>query len=118
MEEIMSNQINPQTKLNVLRRDNFICFFCGTGGSKKNYLTIDHVKPKSKGGTNMQDNLVCCCKTCNQKKGNMSLVAYAKKYGIVAAKKPKKRNPIMDDYIVVGALVTVANAILFMMIHQ
>lgn len=33
-------------------------------------LTVDHVIPKSKGGTNSPDNLVAACKECNNAKGN------------------------------------------------
>ena len=50
----------------LFRRDGFECVYCG---SKKN-LTIDHIKPKSKGGENSWLNLVTCCSTCNRKKGN------------------------------------------------
>ncbi len=32
-------------------------------------MTIDHVTPKSQGGTNEWTNLVACCKKCNQRKG-------------------------------------------------
>ena len=31
-------------------------------------LTVDHIKPKSKGGTNELDNYQPMCLTCNQKK--------------------------------------------------
>lgn len=36
-------------------------------------MTIDHVLPKSKGGTNDLENLVPCCNRCNTKKGNKIL---------------------------------------------
>lgn len=54
------------TKKNILIRDNFICQYCGTN---KN-LTLDHLIPKSKGGTNDWLNLVTCCESCNKKKGD------------------------------------------------
>jgi 5-methylcytosine-specific restriction endonuclease McrA len=38
-------------------------------GSNKN-LTIDHVLPKSRGGSNRWTNLVTCCTNCNRKKGD------------------------------------------------
>lgn len=50
----------------VFKRDNHQCVYCG---SKRN-LTIDHVLPKSKGGTNTWTNLVTCCSPCNRKKGD------------------------------------------------
>lgn len=33
-------------------------------------LTIDHVKPVSKGGTNTMDNVQILCYSCNRRKGN------------------------------------------------
>lgn len=61
----------PYTKIvlsrrNVMRRDNFICQYCG----KKSDLTIDHVLPKSRGGRDVWENLTTACEKCNVKKGN------------------------------------------------
>jgi 5-methylcytosine-specific restriction endonuclease McrA len=42
------------------------CAYCG---SEEN-LTIDHIIPQCKGGTDYTKNVVCCCKTCNQSKGH------------------------------------------------
>lgn len=44
---------------------------CRACGSKEN-LTVDHIIPKTKGGTDDTWNLQCLCKTCNSKKGNRS----------------------------------------------
>ena len=53
---------------NLFRRDRNRCLYCG---AKRN-LTIDHVIPKSRGGKNVWQNLVTCCKTCNNKKNDMT----------------------------------------------
>lgn len=45
------------------------CSFCG----KKNNLTIDHIIPKSKGGTNKKENLQALCAPCNYKKADKIL---------------------------------------------
>lgn len=50
----------------IYRRDGHECVYCG---SKKN-LTLDHVLPKSRGGTNEWDNLVTSCIKCNLKKAD------------------------------------------------
>ena len=50
----------------IYKRDNHECVYCG---SKKD-LTLDHVIPKSKGGSNEWTNLVTSCFKCNLKKGN------------------------------------------------
>ena len=57
------------TRHNILRRDGYRCQYCGTS---KTPLTIDHVIPKTKGGQDTWENLVCACVKCNNKKGNRS----------------------------------------------
>ena len=34
--------------------------------------TIDHIKPRSKGGTEDRENLCCCCFRCNQDKADLT----------------------------------------------
>ncbi len=48
-------------------RDGHKCVYCGSSEN----LTVDHVRPKSKGGTDTADNLVTACRPCNQAKGSM-----------------------------------------------
>lgn len=50
----------------IYKRDNHQCVYCG---SNKN-LTLDHVMPKSRGGSNDWTNLVTSCFKCNLKKSN------------------------------------------------
>jgi CRISPR/Cas system Type II protein with McrA/HNH and RuvC-like nuclease domain len=45
---------------------NHQCAYCG---SEEN-LTIDHVVPQSKGGSDFTKNVVCCCHSCNQDKSH------------------------------------------------
>jgi 5-methylcytosine-specific restriction endonuclease McrA len=56
------------TRQNVFKRDNFSCLYCG----KKHDLTLDHVRPRSKGGKSSWDNLATACKRCNAYKGDYS----------------------------------------------
>ena len=37
------------------------------------YLTLDHVFPKSRGGKTSWENIVTCCMTCNNKKADYLL---------------------------------------------
>ena len=54
------------TFLELGRRDGFHCQHChATKG-----LTIDHITPLIRGGTNDPDNLQLLCKTCNSRKGD------------------------------------------------
>jgi len=55
-------------RINIFRRDGGYCQYCGKSFPKQE-LTIDHVVPKSRGGTSIWENVVCCCGKCNRKKG-------------------------------------------------
>ncbi|MFC1936128.1 HNH endonuclease [Chloroflexota bacterium] len=54
------------SKAEVFRRDNYVCQYCGKHTSN---LTIDHIIPRSIGGTHTWDNLVAACPHCNHRKG-------------------------------------------------
>lgn len=58
------------SKQNIVRRDNRTCQYCGT---TQGSMTADHVIPKSQGGEDSWENLVCACVACNNKKGDRSL---------------------------------------------
>lgn len=49
------------------------CAYCGT---KTGRLEIDHIVPKSKGGTDRVSNLTLSCLRCNQKKGNRTATEF------------------------------------------
>ncbi|MBD7956385.1 HNH endonuclease [Microbacterium sp. Sa4CUA7] len=55
----------PVTRRGVLRRDAHRCGYCGSSAA-----TIDHVLPRSRGGTNSWENLVAACVRCNNLKGD------------------------------------------------
>ena len=59
----------PFCRENILLRDDYTCQYCG----KKlpaSELTLDHVYPKSRLGPEIWENMVACCKHCNQKKAD------------------------------------------------
>ncbi len=58
----------------VFRRDNHTCVYCGSSEGEK--LTVDHILPISRGGTNALDNLATACKFCNTSKGTKTLVEW------------------------------------------
>ncbi|OUV27043.1 MAG: hypothetical protein CBC48_14655 [bacterium TMED88] len=43
-----------------------LCAYCRC----KRADTVDHLKPRSKGGSNLRSNLVPACKSCNHSKGS------------------------------------------------
>ena len=48
-------------RLKVLARDAYTCAYCGSPDANE----VDHVWPKSRGGEDTLDNLVCACRRCN-----------------------------------------------------
>ena len=57
------------SKRAVMVRDNYECGYCGN----TDHLTIDHIKPKARGGKTAFDNVVACCFPCNNKKGDKTI---------------------------------------------
>ncbi|MFC7546090.1 HNH endonuclease [Plantactinospora sp. GCM10030261] len=53
------------SKSGVLRRDGHRCGYCPATAT-----TVDHVLPRSRGGTNSWLNTVAACYGCNQRKGD------------------------------------------------
>lgn len=49
----------------VFTRDNHQCVYCGS----PDQLTLDHIVPVSRGGSDDIENLVTCCHRCNSIKG-------------------------------------------------
>jgi 5-methylcytosine-specific restriction endonuclease McrA len=58
----------PMTRAGVLRRDGRVCAYCG-----KRADTIDHVIPRSRGGTHSWENCVAACRGCNSRKADRLL---------------------------------------------
>ena len=56
-------------RYNIFKRDRSVCQYC-KNSFPKNELSIDHVVPKSLGGKTTWENVVCCCLTCNRRKGS------------------------------------------------
>ena len=49
-----------------------LCAYC----RKQRATTVDHLKPKSKGGSDLRSNLVPCCVDCNQSKGSENFLEW------------------------------------------
>jgi len=55
------------SRRNILKRDGNRCMYCGTSEGR---MTVDHVMPRLRGGSDTWENLVCACHRCNNRKGN------------------------------------------------
>lgn len=66
--------ISHATRHRIYWRDGMRCVWCGTSHGP---LSLDHVLPRSVGGSNKPDNLVTACCACNAKRDNMSAIAFA-----------------------------------------
>jgi len=61
--------VSVSTRQRILRRDKFRCIMCGQGSEDGAKLECDHRIPRSKGGTNEDENLQTVCAQCNKGKG-------------------------------------------------
>ncbi|MCB0325797.1 MAG: HNH endonuclease [Bdellovibrionales bacterium] len=58
----------PLSKLNLLARDSYSCQYCGLELPQRD-ATVDHIIPRSQGGTTCWENVVVACHPCNRRKG-------------------------------------------------
>ena len=56
------------SRFNIFDRDNNTCQYCGRR-LPRTELNLDHVMPRSRGGTSTWENIVCSCHHCNRRKG-------------------------------------------------
>ncbi len=73
------------TRRAVFARDDWTCQYCGS----RTQLTVDHVVPRSKGGTSTWDNIVASCAPCNRRKGD----ALPRQAGMRLLKPPRTPSP-------------------------
>jgi len=66
----------------IYERDNFTCQYCGWNGSKDYdsfyiaVLSVDHIVPISRAGTDDDSNLVLCCHACNLSKSDADVHSF------------------------------------------
>jgi len=87
----------PKQKLHlsrrsVLARDGHVCQYCG-GRFPAHQLSLDHVTPRSRGGTNTWENVVCACLRCNVRKGGRT--PHEARMKLVRRPHKPVRNPIL-----------------------
>ncbi len=57
-------------KNQLVQKNGAVCAICGKQILNKKDLTLDHIKPKSKGGLTTLENCQLACRKCNIKKGS------------------------------------------------
>ena len=67
---------NTNLKKFIFSKTNGRCSYCGAKATE-----IDHIVPKSKGGSNSPSNLTPACRSCNQMKSNKTLKEFGKLVG-------------------------------------
>ena len=82
----------------LLEKFNRRCVYCGATDTQ---LEIEHVNPKSKGGSNRVSNLTIACVPCNQAKGNQDIRNFlAGKPDILARVLAQIKKPLADAAVV------------------
>jgi 5-methylcytosine-specific restriction endonuclease McrA len=85
------------SRKNVLRRDSHRCQYCGRSESM---LTVDHVLPKARGGSDSWENLVAACVHCNNRKGDRT----PHEASMQLARRPIRPNHVMFIRHFVGSV--------------
>jgi 5-methylcytosine-specific restriction endonuclease McrA len=70
---------SKRTRLAIFLRDGGMCLFClkDLHHTHPGDVTLDHLIPRSAGGTDDPTNLVNCCRSCNSKKQDRPLDRFA-----------------------------------------
>lgn len=88
-----SKWIRPEKRLAIYLRDRFTCSYCGVDLRDKEpaEVSLDHLKPFSKGGTNEATNLVTACRSCNCGRGDKPWRQYATPGAIERIQRRRRR---------------------------
>jgi CRISPR/Cas system Type II protein with McrA/HNH and RuvC-like nuclease domain len=70
--------INKRRRARIYERDGWRCAYCDQSErpGEAGLLSLDHLRPLSRGGSNRTDNLVTACKSCNSARQNRSLRSF------------------------------------------
>lgn len=78
---------------NIFARDGNRCQYCGRR-FPTNELSLDHVIPRSQGGRTTWDNVVCCCVSCNVRKGGRT--PEQARMTLIAKPVKPRRSPVIN----------------------
>lgn len=63
-------RFTKEERRRILRENQVVCANCGRPLTERD-MTIEHVIPVSRGGTNADENLCCLCQACNREKRDL-----------------------------------------------
>lgn len=66
LEATKSSEAKRKWRESIKEKWNYQCAYCG---SEEN-LTLDHITPRSKGGSDRLTNVLCACQKCNKSKAH------------------------------------------------
>jgi len=91
--EKLPKQTVKFNRRNIFARDNNQCQYCGKKHATTE-LSLDHIVPRSQGGANTWENIVCACVGCNVRKGGRT----PKQAHMTLIRKPEKpkRSPLLN----------------------
>jgi len=61
----------------LVRRDGPACVWCGHEPWRED-LSVEHLLPRSRGGSGIEANLVVACRRCNKQRGSRPVDAYVR----------------------------------------
>ena len=71
LEAMTSKEAKRRFRQDIFNHFGCRCVYCGKQGTYES-LTLDHLKPKSRGGQTVASNLVPACPECNRSKGSQN----------------------------------------------
>ena len=88
-----SKWITPVRRMAIYLRDGFACAYCGTDltAAPPARVTLDHLVPRSKGGTHATENLVTACAGCNFRRQDTAWFRYAPEGAKVRIRRLRRR---------------------------
>lgn len=88
-----SNWIRPTTRIAIYMRDNWACQYCDTQFGRRGFnLTLDHIVPGSRGGSNEPSNLITSCRKCNSSRQTRALASFASQPALRRIRNARRRN--------------------------
>lgn len=103
MNALTSAEAKRLWRAGIKQAWNNCCAYCGKPPIDDKSLTIDHVKPRARGGEDKTSNVIPACKRCNQAKGSEEWIAWYRMqpyYSLYAELKIKKwlEHGVVEDF--------------------